>query len=51
MSDHLIRLLAGGKNYYWALRQSHEGGEDALRDEGIEVVSLPVPPHLTDKTH
>ena len=32
MSDHLIRLLAEGKNYYWALRQSHEGGEDALRE-------------------
>jgi len=24
---------------------------EALRDEGIEVVSLPVPPHLTNKTH
>ncbi len=24
---------------------------ESLRDEGIEVVSLPVPPHLTDKTH
>ena len=23
----------------------------SLRDEGIDVVSLPVPPHLTDKTH
>ncbi len=23
----------------------------SLRDEGIEVVSLPVPPHLTAKTH
>lgn len=36
MSDHLIRLLAEGKNYYWALRQSHEGDEDALRSEGID---------------
>ena len=24
---------------------------ESLRDEGIEVVSLPVPPHLTAKTH
>ena len=24
---------------------------ESLRDEGIEVVSLPVPPHLTTKTH
>jgi hypothetical protein len=23
----------------------------SLRDEGIDVVSLPVPPHLTNKTH
>jgi hypothetical protein len=23
----------------------------SLREEGIEVVSLPVPPHLTTKTH
>ncbi|MEQ1774061.1 MAG: DUF1178 family protein [Burkholderiales bacterium] len=24
---------------------------ESLRDEGIEVVSLPIPPHLTTKTH
>jgi hypothetical protein len=24
---------------------------ESLRDEGIEVVSLPLPPHLTAKTH
>lgn len=24
---------------------------ESLRDEGIDVVSLPVPPHLTNKTH
>ncbi len=24
---------------------------DALRDEGIEVVALPLPPHLAGKTH
>jgi hypothetical protein len=24
---------------------------ESLRDEGIEVVSLPLPPHLPDKTH
>lgn len=24
---------------------------DALRDEGIDVVALPVPPHLAGKTH
>ncbi len=24
---------------------------ESLRDEGIEVVSLPVPPHLVNKTH
>jgi hypothetical protein len=24
---------------------------ESLRDEGIEVVSLPLPPHLTPKTH
>lgn len=36
MTDTLIRLLAEGKNYYWALRQSHEGGADALRDAGID---------------
>jgi hypothetical protein len=24
---------------------------ESLRDEGIDVVSLPVPPHLTTKTH
>jgi hypothetical protein len=24
---------------------------EALKDEGIEVVALPIPPHLTGKTH
>ena len=40
MADRLIELLAAGKDYYWALRQSHEGGEAALREHGIDAATL-----------
>lgn len=40
MADRLIELLAQGKDYYWALRQAHEGGPSALRDASIDADTL-----------
>lgn len=39
MADRLIELLAQGKDYYWALRQAHEGS-GSLRDHGIDDDTL-----------
>lgn len=40
MTDKLTALLAEGKDYYWALRQGHEGGAEALREAGIDDETL-----------
>lgn len=40
MGDRLVELLAQGRDYYWALRQAHADGAQALAAHGIDDDTL-----------